>query len=205
MKVKILLSLLIPGFYLLASVAIAPLSPGAASSTQEFLPSPPTDRTPVYVLGRENKLVPLPFEPGLTPLRSDAVAKETKTSYIEIKGEHAATILSDMPRWFLFTSQRAGTHPPFLVRLTPHKGARRVTVVAQKGLSGFAVSSEEIVKPSVRVLTRLEGDDIFMEGRPRASLAPGEYAIIGNDLTRIATFRVTELSPVDSARRFDGN
>jgi hypothetical protein len=189
MKVKILPSLLISSLYLLGFLSIVQLS-GKVAATQEFLPSPPTDRTPVYVLDRENKLVPLPFESGSTPLHSDAVAKETKTSYVEIKGEHAATILNDVPRWFLFTSQRAGAHPPFLVWLTPHKGARRVTVVAQKGLSGFAVSSAEIVKPSVRVLARLEGDDIFMEGRPRASLAPGEYAIIGNDLTRIATFRV---------------
>jgi hypothetical protein len=29
-----------------------------------------------------------------------------------------------------------------------------------------------------------------MEIRPRASLMPGEYAIIGDDLARIATFRV---------------
>jgi len=29
-----------------------------------------------------------------------------------------------------------------------------------------------------------------MELRPRVSLMPGEYAIIGNDLTRVATFRV---------------
>ncbi|HVS21157.1 MAG TPA: hypothetical protein VHD88_04875, partial [Pyrinomonadaceae bacterium] len=71
-------------------------------------------------------------------------------------------------------------------------GARRVTAIAQRGLSGFAISSEEIVKPSVRVLTRVEGDQVFLELRPRASLAPGEYAIIGDDLTRIATFRVAE-------------
>ena len=161
-------------------------------SAQEFLPSPPSDRMLIYILDNDHKLMPLPFESGSTPLHSNTVAKETRTSYIEIKGEHATTILSPMQRWFLFTSQRAGTHPPFLVWLTPHKGSRRVTVVAQKGLSGFAIASEEIVKPSVRVLARLEGDEIFMEGRPRASLAPGEYAIIGGDLTRIATFRVAE-------------
>jgi hypothetical protein len=35
-----------------------------------------------------------------------------------------------------------------------------------------------------------------MEIRPRTSLVPGEYAIIGDDLTRIATFRVaTESMP----------
>ena len=35
-----------------------------------------------------------------------------------------------------------------------------------------------------------DGDLVFMEVRPRTSLMPGEYAIIGDDLARIATFRV---------------
>jgi hypothetical protein len=56
-------------------------------------------------------------------------------------------------------------------------------------MSGYAVSSEEIIKPTIRVLTK-EGDEVFMEVRPRVSLMPGEYAIIGDDLARIATFRV---------------
>ena len=45
------------------------------------------------------------------------------------------------------------------------------------------------MKPSIRVLAK-DGDQVFMEFRPRTSLMPGEYAIIGDDLTRIATFRV---------------
>lgn len=159
------------------------------ASPQEFLPSPPADRASVYVLDDANKLVALPFESASTPLHSTGVAKETKTSYLEIKGEHAATILlTEMPRWFLFADRRA--HPPFLVWLTPRKGARRVTAVAQKGLAGFAIDSEQIVKPSIRVLARVDNEQVFMECRPRISLAPGEYAIIGDDLTRVATFRV---------------
>ena len=172
--------------------AFAFIMPGSTqmSAAQEFLPSPPADRTLVYTLEDQNKLVPLPFEQGLTPLQTGAVAKSTKISYIELKGEHAATILNTIsPRWFLFTYQRPGVHPPFLVWLTPHKGARRVTAIAQRGLSGFAISSEEIVKPTVRGLVK-DGDLVFMEVRPRTSLIPGEYAIIGDDLARIATFRV---------------
>ena len=112
-------------------------------------------------------------------------------SYIELKGEHASTILTtSTPRWFLFTYQRPGAHPPFLVWLTPRRSARRVTAVAQRGMAGFAISSEEIIKPSVRVLASMGGGEVFMELRPRNSLIPGEYAIIGDDLTRIATFRV---------------
>lgn len=160
-------------------------------TAQEFLPSPPSDHALIYTLDDQNKLVPLPFEQGETPLHSEQVAKNTKVSYLELKGEHAATIFKTAtPRLFLFTYQRAGVHPPFLVWLTPHKGARRVTVVAQRGMSGYAVSSEEIIKPAIRVLAK-EGDEVFMEIRPRTSLMPGEYAIIGDDLARIATFRVT--------------
>ena len=157
---------------------------------QEFLPSAPPDRSLIYTLDDQNKLVPLPLEPGQTPLLAEQVAKSTRVSYIEVKGEHAATIFrTAAPRVFLFTFERPGVHPPFLVWLTPHKGARRVTAIAQRGMSGFAISSEEIIKPTVRGLAK-DGDLVFMEIRPRNSLMPGEYAIIGDDLARIATFRV---------------
>jgi hypothetical protein len=158
--------------------------------SQEFLPSPPSDHALIYTLYDQNKLVRLPFEQGQTPFHSERIAKSTKVSYIELKGEHAATVFKTAtPRLFLFTYQRPGVHPPFLVWLTPHKGGRRVTVIAQRGMSGYAVSSEEIIKPAIRVLAK-EGDEVFMEVRPRASLMPGEYAIIGDDVARIATFRV---------------
>ena len=159
--------------------------------SQEFLPSAPSNQSLIYILDDRNKLVPLSFEQGETPLRPERTAKNTKVSYIELKGEHAATVFkTSSPRVFLFTYQRPGAHPPFLVWLTPHKGARRVTAIAQRGMTGFAISSEEIIKPTVRGLVK-DGDLVFMEVRPRASLMPGEYAIIGDDLARIATFRVT--------------
>jgi hypothetical protein len=163
-------------------------------TSQEFLPAPPAERTLIYTLDNENKLVPLPFERGQTPLRADVIAKSEKASYVELKGEHSSTALkSGLPRLFLFTSAQPGVHPPFLVWLTAHHGARRVTAIAQTGQRGFAIASEEIIKPSIRVLAR-EGDMVFMEVRPRASLVPGEYAIIGDDVTRIATFRITDAS-----------
>jgi hypothetical protein len=159
-------------------------------SAQEFLPAPPPDRSLIYTLDDQNNLVSLPFEQGQTPLRPATIAKNTKVSYIELKGEHAATVFKTAtPRVFFFTYQRPGAHPPFLVWLTPHKGARRVTAIAQRGMSGFAISSAEIIKPTVRGLVK-DGDLVFMEVRPRTSLMPGEYAIIGDDLGRIATFRV---------------
>jgi hypothetical protein len=166
------------------------ITPRHQGSAQEFLPSPPSDRGLIYMLDDQNRLVPLPFEPGRTPLHAEQIARSTQVSYIELKGEHATTVFKTAtPRVFLFTYQRPGVHPPFLVWLTPHKGARRVTAIAQRGLSGFAISSEEIIKPTVRGLVK-DGDLVFMEVRPRVSLMPGEYAIIGDDLARIATFRV---------------
>jgi hypothetical protein len=65
--------------------------------------------------------------------------------------------------------------------------------MAQKGFKGFAVDSNEIVKPHYRVLGR-DGGMIFMEIRSREPLMHGEYAIIGSDVRRIATFRIASAS-----------
>lgn len=159
------------------------------SNAQEFLPSPPADHALIYILDAQNNLAPLPFERAETPLKPDQIAKSTRISYIELKGEHAATVLAPDQRIFVFTFERPGMHPPFIVWLTPKKGNRRVTAITQKGLTGFAIPTEEMFKPAIRGLAK-NGDEVFMELRPRTSLMPGEYAIIGADLTRVATFRV---------------
>jgi hypothetical protein len=157
---------------------------------QDLLPSPPADHSLIYALDEQNKLVALPFEKAETPLHPEEIAKGTKTSYLELKGEHSANILPAGTRIFLFTIDRGGAHPPLLVWLTPHKGARRVTAIAEKGRKGFAISAAEIVKPSARGLAK-NGEEVFMELRPRISLMPGEYAIIGEDLARVVSFRVS--------------
>ena len=160
-----------------------------AAASQEFFPATPSDQTQIYFLNEQNNLVPLPFEEAYTPLNPNKVARSTKKSYVQVKGEHAAVTLGPMPRLFLFTPQRQGSHPPFLVWLNAGHGVRRATAIAQAGLAGLAISSDEIVKPTIRVIASV-GDKAFMELRPRSSLVPGEYAIIGDDLTRVATFRV---------------
>jgi hypothetical protein len=175
--------------YLKAAVLCLVIWVPSTSAQQEFLPSPPADHSLIYVLDQQNKLISLPFETATTPLRAEQVARSTSTSYLELKGEHSATVLLATQRIFLFTIDRGGAHPPLLVWLTPHRGARRVTAIAQRGIAGFAISSSEIVRPIPRGLAK-NGDEVFMELRPRVSLMPGEYAIIGNDLTRVATFRV---------------
>ena len=156
---------------------------------QETAPSPPPDHSLIYALDQQGKLIALPFESATTPLPTDQVAKSTRTSFIELKGEQAATVLPATTRIYLFTIDRGGAHPPLLVWLTARRGSRRVTAIAERGLAGFAISSAEIVRPIPQGLTK-NGDEVFMELRPRISLMPGEYAIIGNDLTRVATFRV---------------
>jgi hypothetical protein len=160
-----------------------------AAVAQEFLPAPPLDHSLIYVLDQDSKLVALPFEQAASPIRPSDVAKSTKSSYLELKGEHAATVLSPTQRIFVFVLDRGGAHTPMIVYLTAHRGSRRVTVTTERGLSGFAISSDQIVKPAVRGLNK-SGDEVFMELRPRVSLAPGEYAIIGGDPSRVATFRV---------------
>jgi hypothetical protein len=177
-----------------SALCIALVAAGFAFA-QEKLPAPPSDRTLVYVQDASGNLSALPFETGTTPLRADAVAKSDKTSYIHVQGASAQTTLaSSTPRFYLFVPDEAGVHPPFIVRLKSKRDARRATAIAQRGLRGYAVASEEIVKPHYRVLAR-EGGAIFMEVRPREPLAVGEYAILGSDLKRISTFRITTTQP----------
>ena len=155
----------------------------------EFFPAPPADHGLIYVIDEPHKLSALLFEKAETPIKSDQVARSTSISYIELKGQHSSTVLKADQRIFVFTMERPGMHPPFIVLLTPRRGNRRATAIVQRGLTGFAISSDQIIRPSVLGLWK-SGDEVFMELRPRVSLAPGEYAIIGADLTRVATFRV---------------
>ena len=161
---------------------------------QEPFPPPPADRSLIYFENGDAGLDTLPFETGMSPLKTDRVAGSDKTSYIAIAGLNAAkTIHSASLRFYLFVRDEPNAHPPFIVRLTQKHGKRRVTAMAQKGLKGFAIFSEEIIKPHYRVLSRASGA-IYMEIRSRESLTPGDYAIIGDDLQRIATFRIATVS-----------
>ena len=161
-----------------------------ALPVQDFIPSPPADRALVYTKSEKGTLEPLPFEAGTSPLSMDSVAGSNKVSRVELKGERAPLSLGEsLPHFYLFVPDVQSPKPPLLVRLTHRGGGRRVTVVAERGLRGFAVASEEIVKPRYRVLGR-EGGMIFLEIWPREPLAAGEYAFVGSDLQRIAVFGV---------------
>jgi hypothetical protein len=162
----------------------------ASASSQENFPAPPADSTLVYFADDSNALVALPFEEATTPLSLDKAAGSDKRSYLELKGETTrATLKTAEPRFYLFVPDVPNSHPPFIVSLTPKRGGRRVTAMAQKGLKGYAIDSAFIIKPHYRVLGSKDGL-LYMEIRPREMLSPGEYAIIGTDLRRIATFRI---------------
>jgi hypothetical protein len=174
---------------LLASNAFAG-RPSRLLAVQDSFPAPPTDRDVIYIVNETGTLEALPFEAGTTPLKTDARAGSDKTSYVELKGlEAAKAVVGAEPRFYLFVEDAPNVHPPLIVRLAEKRGARRVTAMAQKGLAGFAIYADEIVKPHYRVLGRDRGM-LYMEIRPRVPLFPGEYAIMGTYLKRIATFRV---------------
>ena len=190
MKLTIALALSASGLLAAASLSATVAYNLSAPIAQETFPAPPADRTLIYFADEKNRLTPLAFEAGATPLHTEAVATRDKLSYVELKGERAATVITnDQPRFYLFLPDKPDAKPPFLVRLTEKRGARRVSAMAQKGYKGFAIPAEEIIKPHYRILAR-DGGMQFMEIRMREPLAVGEYAIIGTDLQHIATFRL---------------
>jgi hypothetical protein len=167
--------------------SVPALSP---ASSQNNYPSPPSDRSLIYLADEKNALTALPVEAAQTSLRYREVARSDKTGYLELQGEHSAATLSNpLPRFYLFVRDAQGVRPPFIVRLSEKRKARRVAALMQKGLSGFAVPSEEIMKPRLLVLKREDGM-LFMQVSPREPLAAGEYAFVGADPASIATFRI---------------
>lgn len=167
-----------------------------SAKAQTSFPAPPPDRTLIYLAGEANDLEAMPIESGTTPLKTERVAGSDKTSYIELAGSESRKVIDNTaPRFYLFVSDEPNVHPPFIVRLTQKRGVRRVTAMAQRGYAGFAIYSEAIVKPRYRVRSHIDRT-LYMEISPRESLTPGEYAIIGADLRRIATFRVVSRDKV---------
>ena len=163
---------------------------GPVDVVQQSFPAPPADRALIYWKSGNEMLTPLGIETGTTPLRVDALAGSDKMSRVELKGAHSVNVVETIePHFFLFVQDSAGVHPPLLVHLTLKRGARRVTVMAQRGQRGFAIASAEIVKPHYRVLSR-DGSMIYMEVWGREPLQPSEYAFIGSDLARVASFTV---------------
>lgn len=184
---------------LAVSSVIANTIKRANTFTQESVLAVPDDPTRIYYTDAQNKLVPLPFESSITSLDPYAFAKNDRVSYAELKGLKAATTLTvNNLRFYVFVADKMDPPPHQLVRLTSKKGRRRFTVISIKGRKGYSPLADESIKLEYRILERLrveagKGRYLFinyMEIHPRHQLAPGEYAIIGDSLLDIATFRI---------------
>ena len=177
---------------------LAPTATGWANRSQRF-PEPPSDLTRVYYLSGDNSLLPLPFEPGVTLLNVFLPAKRDEIARVVLKGSTAVTVLADNnPRFYVFVADKMDPPPHQLVRLTSKRSARELVISVIKGHKGYAPFESDNVRLEHRILERLrvetsKGRYIFvnyMQIRPLTTLPPGEYAIIGDSLSDMATFRI---------------
>jgi len=171
----------------------------SSTLTQQSFPDPPNDLTRVYYLSGEHKLQPLPFEPGVASVNVFAPAREDKVTQVRLKGTTAETLLTnDDLHFYAFVADRMEPPPHQLVRLTATKSNRQLKISVVKGRDGYAPFDSDTIGLEHRLLERLrvivgQGRLIFvnyMELRPKRVLTPGEYAIIGDSLADMATFRI---------------
>ena len=170
-----------------------------AAPHQNAFPDPPNDLTKIYYLGDKNDPVALPFESGVTPVNVFQQAIADKVTRVRLIKPKAETVLTaDNLRFFVFVADRMDPPPHQLVRLTSSKSARSLKISLIKGRKGYAPFETDNVRLERRILERLQvetskGRYIFvnyMQIRPRTTLPPGEYAIIGDSLSDMATFRI---------------
>ena len=167
--------------------------------TQDSFPDPPNDFTKIYYATSDNKLLELPFEPGVISLNVFAPALEDKVTRVRVSGSKAETVLANENlSFFVFVADRMDPPPHQLVRLTGSKSERSLKISLIKGRKGYAPFAEDNIRLERRILKRLRveaGANRFlfinyMQLRPLERLRPGEYAIIGDSLADIATFRI---------------
>jgi len=184
-------------YLLFASVVLALFALPAIA--QQSFPDPPADLTKIYVLNGANDLSALPFEPGVTTINVFQPAVEDKVTRVRVVGPTAATVLRDTNLlFFVFVADRMDPPPHQLVRLTAGKSERSLKISVVRGRKGYAPFDEDNIRLQRRILKRLSvpaggGRMIFvnyMELRPLQPLPPGQYAIIGDSLADVATFRV---------------
>lgn len=162
-------------------------------------PEPPNDLTRVYYLNTDNKLLPLPFEAGMTSLNVFVPAEKDRVTHVDLKTSRAETVLTNTePRFFVFVADKWDPPPHQLVRLTSKRSGRQLMISVLKGRRGYAPFANDNVRLEYRLLERLRveaGKNRFlfvnyMQIRPLVALVPGEYAIIGDSLADMATFRI---------------
>jgi hypothetical protein len=185
--------------FVLGIVVVAP--PRGAKTGLQFqktFPDPPHDATRVYYLA-EKKLLPLPFEQATNPVDVFHPAPQDKVVRLRIAGQAAETVVtSDSPSFYVFVADRMDPPPHLLVRLATKESRRELAISLTKGRKGYGSFESDTVRLERRLLDRLEMETSknrilfvnYMQLRPVKPLTPGEYAIIGDSLADIATFRV---------------
>lgn len=170
----------------------------APAGTQQSYPPPPNDATRIYYLHNQ-ELTPIPFEQGQVTGNLFVPAPEDKVAPVRLKGARAATVLNVQDlRFYVFVGDRMDPPPHQLVRLTPKGSSRELKISLVKGRRGYAPFDVDTLPLERRLLERLRvtagtSRIIFvnyMELRPKEKLSPGEYAIIGDSLADMATFRI---------------
>jgi hypothetical protein len=189
------------GRFVFRNVGLAALFIFSLSATpaQDSFPDPPSDLTKIYYLSDKDELVALPFEAGAAAVNVFQPAIKDKVMRVRVAGARAETVLtSERLRFFVFVADRMDPAPHQLVRLSAGKSDRSLKISVLKGRKGYAPFDEDNIRLQKRILKRLSvaagpGRMIFvnyMELRPLQPLSPGEYAIIGDSLADIATFRI---------------
>ena len=177
---------------------LAPTATGWANRSQKF-PEPPNDLTRIYYLSADNKLLPLPFELGVTSLNVFLPAKKDAVVRVVLKGPTAGPVLANNnPQFYVYVADKMDPAPHQLVRLTSQGSTRKLRISVIKGRKGYAPFESDNVRLEHRILERLQvetskGRYIFvnyMQIRPLTTLLPGDYAVIGDSLSDMATFRI---------------
>jgi hypothetical protein len=188
------------GRMVLGLLAALNLSGGTGLSQKAF-PDPPADLTRVYYGNADNQVSPLPFEEGITPLNVFAPAEKDRVVRVQVKGPTSATALANQDlRFYVFVGDKMDPPPHQLVRLTSKNSDRELTISVLLGRRGYAPFEVDNIRIEHRLLERLRVSvDAnrflfvnYMLIRPIQPLAPGEYAIIGDSLADMATFRISQ-------------
>jgi len=174
-------------------------SPTAFCPSQEPFPDPPADLTQVYYLSANNTLIALPFEAGTTSANVFQPASEDQVTRVRVSGARAETVLTNESlRFYVFVADRMDPPPHQMVKLTSGKSERTLKISLIKDRKGYAPFDIDNIRLERRILKRMRvqagaGRFLFinyMQLRPLRPLPPGEYAIIGDSLADIATFRI---------------
>ena len=135
----------------------------------------------------------------MTSLNVFVPAEKDRVTRVDLKNPTAETVLrSNDPRFYVFVADKWDPPPHQLVRLTRKKSSRQLTISVLKGRKGYAPFAIDNVKLEYRLLERLRVEAgknrylfvNYMQIRPFTPLPPGEYAIIGDSLADMATFRI---------------